>query len=1013
MSKTLDQRPRFVPWIALAAVLTAIAIACSKEATGPNSQGITDVVMTPDTITLAIGDTTTIKGQPVNASGAHINGQTLFWSTGDPTIATVTQSGLVTAVGVGAVNIDASTAGISPSHPARIIVVSTPVSQVVVAPSAVTLRVGDAFQFTDTTKDASGHVLTGRTVVWSSSDTTIAPVDQAGLVIAKKIGNVTITATSGKASGTAALTVSLVPVKKIIVTPSNPSVILHDSTQLSATTEDSAGNVLTGRVVTWSSSDTTTATIDGTGTATGKKIGSATITATSGNASSNVTLTVQAVPINAVVISPQSSNLLVGQQQTLTAEVTDNSGNPIPGSTVTFSSGAPGLATIAASGPLTAVVTAVAPGQVTITGTSGTKSGTATINVAAVPVGSVTVTPTPDTVTLGGTVQLTATLKDSAGNTLTGRAVTWQSLNTGVATVSASGLVTSVNIGTAAITAASGGKVGLAEVTVNQVPIASVTIAPHNDTVSVGAQKQLNVTVVDANGHTIANPNPSVNWSSTNNGVAIVSSSGLVQGVATGTAQIIAADGGKADTNTTLVVAASVASVAVSIGSSTIAVGGATVVTATSKDGNGNVLPGRTVSWSSGAGGTASVSAGGVDPNTQLDTATVTGVAIGGPVSITATSSNNAQGSTQVTVATAINHIAVSPNQFTINTHSTRQVSAAAFDVSNHQISGVAFTWTTKSGGTIASVDPTGLVTGVGPGSDSVFASAQGISGGGSITVNQVPAATIIIVPGTSTMTNDATLQLSDTVKDAAGDTLLNRPITWRSSNNAIATVSASGLVQAGTASPDTGMVTITATTGSANGTASVHVVFPTPTNVSVTPSPDTIYATSPNNGPVSLTATTTPAGVPVNWTNNGSSIVTVSTSGVVTPTGTGAGTATIGATGVTGGPSGNASVVVLGHIQTVTVNAGTTTLFMSGTNSTTATAQLIDAFGTDVSAQRMVTWTSSDPSTVTVSTAGPVLATTPITLTGVSSSIIGSQATITATSSDNVSGSVVITVLP
>ena len=1009
MSKTLDQPPRFVLWMTLAAVATGIAIACSTESTGPNTQGITDVVMTPDTVTLAIGDTGSIHAQPVNASGAHVNGQTLFWSTSDPTIATVSQTGLVTAVAVGAVNIDASTGGVSPSHPARVFVVSTPVSKVIVAPPAVTLRIGDALQFTDTTKDASGHVLTGRTVVWSSSDTTIAPIDQAGLVLAKKLGTATITATSGKASGAASVTVSLVPVKKIVIAPTSPSVIVHDSTQLSATAEDSVGNVLTGRVITWSSSNTAVSTIDANGVATGVTVGVDTITASSGSATASVTFTVKAVPVNAVVISPQSSNLLVGGQQTLTAEVTDNSGNPIAGQTVTFSSGATGVATVTATGPLTATVTAIGAGQATITGTSGTKSGTATINVAIVPVASVTVTPTPDTVTLGGTVQLTATVKDSAGNTLTGRTVTWQSLNTGAATVSATGLVTSVGVGTAAISATSGGKLGLAEVTVNQVPVGSVAISPQNDTVSIGAQKQLTVTVVDANGHPITNP--AVTWSSTNNSVAIVSSTGLVQGVAVGTAGIVATSGGKADTNSTLVVPASVASVAVSIVSTTIAVGGTTVVTATSKDGSGNVLPGRTVTWSSGAAGTATVSAGGVDPNTQLDTATVSGVAIGGPVSITATSSNNVQGSAQVTVATPINHINLTPNQFSITTHSSRAVTATAFDVNNHVISGVVFSWSTKSGGVVASVDQTGLVTGVGPGSDSVFASAQGVVGGGSVTVTQVPAATVIIVPASSTMPNNTSLQLGDTVKDAAGDTLLNRPVTWSSNNTAIATVSATGLVAAGSANPDTGMVTITATSGSANGTATVHVVFPTPTNVSVTPSPDTIYATSPNNGPVNLTATTTPAGVPVNWTNNGSAIANVSTTGVVTPTGTGAGTATISAQGITGGAVGNATVVVFGHITAVNVNAGTLILSVSGTNTTTATAQLIDSFTNDVSAQRAVTWSSSNPGSLTVSPAGPVLASTPVTLTAISASAL--PVTITATSDDGTFGSVAITVGP
>jgi len=211
--------------------------------------------------------------------------------------------------------------------------------------------------------------------------------------------------------------------------------------------------------------------------------------------------------------------------------------------------------------------------------------------------------------------------------------------------------------------------------------------------------------------------------------------------------------------------------------------------------------------------------------------------------------------------------------------------------------------------------------------------------------------------------------------------------------------------------------VTITATSGSAHGTASVDVVFPVATNVSVTPSPDTIYASAPNNGPLNLTATTTPSGVPVIWSNGGSAIANVSATGVVTPTGTAAGNVTISAQGTTGGPAGNATVVVLGHIATVNVNAAQTILSVSGTiqpTSTTATAQLIDSFSNDVSSSRAVTWATSDPTVVSISTPGPVLATTPITLTAISSNgLLPATATITATSSDGTVGSVIITVGP
>src|SRR5207247_1951982 len=101
----------------------------------------------------------------------------------------------------------------------------------------------------------------------------------------------------------------------------------------------------------------------------------------------------------------------------------------------------------------------VAPG-VTVSGLRVTAAAKKT------PVASVTVTPASATIGTNGTVQLTATLKDANGNNLTGRTVTGTSSNTAVATVSSSGLVTGVAVGSATITATSEGKTGQGTVTV-------------------------------------------------------------------------------------------------------------------------------------------------------------------------------------------------------------------------------------------------------------------------------------------------------------------------------------------------------------------------------------------------------------------------------------------------------------------------------------------------------------------------------------------------------------------
>src|SRR6266702_2723384 len=103
-------------------------------------------------------------------------------------------------------------------------------------------------------------------------------------------------------------------------------------------------------------------------------------------------------------------------------------------------------------------------------------SGTTTV-APAVPVAAVTVGPASAAIPVGGKVQLAATAKDSAGNVLTGSAVTWTTSAAAVATVSGAGLVTAVAAGSAAITATSEGQSGTAAVTVPLVPVVTGVVA--------------------------------------------------------------------------------------------------------------------------------------------------------------------------------------------------------------------------------------------------------------------------------------------------------------------------------------------------------------------------------------------------------------------------------------------------------------------------------------------------------------------------------------------------------
>src|SRR5256886_11584898 len=97
-----------------------------------------------------------------------------------------------------------------------------------------------------------------------------------------------------------------------ILSPASASVAAGGAAQFTASLRDSAGNVLTGQPVTWASSDSTIATINGSGLATAVAAGTATITATSGGVTGAAALTVTATTpasVASVVVSPTSTSL--------------------------------------------------------------------------------------------------------------------------------------------------------------------------------------------------------------------------------------------------------------------------------------------------------------------------------------------------------------------------------------------------------------------------------------------------------------------------------------------------------------------------------------------------------------------------------------------------------------------------------------------------------------------------------------------------------------------------------
>lgn len=348
-----------------------------------------------------------------------------------------------------------------------------PVQTVQVGLAATSLTPGATTQATATLRDAGGGTLTGRAVSWSSSNSGVATVSASGVVTAVATGSASIMATSEGKSGSASLTVAQPAVNSVTLVAGQQTLTPGLSTAVTATLKDASGNVLTGRSITWASSNTGAATVDNTGLVIGVATGSTTISATSEGKTGTVGITISAPTVAEVSVTPSTAGLVVGQGLTLAAAARDAGGTVLQGRTVTWQSSNVAVATVSAGGQ----VLAVATGSASITATVDGISGAAQISVSATPVASVTLSVANVTIPVGEIAVVTATPRDINSNPLTDRVVNWTSTNLSIVNgyvYDNVAVITGIAVGSATVTATAEGKSASIPVTIIAPPSGSV-----------------------------------------------------------------------------------------------------------------------------------------------------------------------------------------------------------------------------------------------------------------------------------------------------------------------------------------------------------------------------------------------------------------------------------------------------------------------------------------------------------------------------------------------------------
>ena len=337
------------------------------------------------------------------------------------------------------------------------------ISSVRVSPGVDTIFVPDTVRQTDRATFSAialgknGTFIPSLVYVWESSDESIASVDAAGVVTPKGFGTVEISASASKV-GRATLVI-LPATNTILVSPAVDTVLVNDplvphrdTTRVKATAYDGAGTVLTGVRFEWSSAQAFV-TIDSSGHARGVSAGVATVTAQSAELSGSATI-VSLEAIASVTILPARDTLFVDEPVVpardtlrLTPESHDPYGGLLSGVTYGWTSSAPVVATVDATG----LVHAVGLGPVSITVLAGTRSAQKPLQVLPVVASVSVISPVTQALALD-TVQLVAEAFGYDG-TVIPRSFSWTSSNPAVATVDAQGVARFLAVGQATFTA--------------------------------------------------------------------------------------------------------------------------------------------------------------------------------------------------------------------------------------------------------------------------------------------------------------------------------------------------------------------------------------------------------------------------------------------------------------------------------------------------------------------------------------------------------------------------------
>ena len=535
---------------AVLAALSLVAIGCGEKPPsapdiGTHGATSSQVSLTRKADTVDVDESVQLSAIIPSAPGGVA--PTVAWASSDPNVAIVTQNGVLFALKSGRTIISATSHGQSD---ATTVTVRPSVREVSFDNDSIAISVSQSVKLPYRVKDSDGNNvdLSTRKVEWVTTNASVVPLTGDAQITGRAVGEADLLLRVDKKEAMTRIKVMAKPVAKVIASPTSLQIGVTQNATLTISTYDVQDNLLTGRSLSFTSSDETIAYVNSNGVVTGVANGQAVITVTAdGRKSTTVPVTVGPAPTNptvavaSVAVTLNAPSLTVGQTTQGNATVKDANGNVLTGRTIVWTTSDPTVASVDGTG----VITALKAGSVTVTATSEGKAGTASLTVnapanAPATVASMTLS-VASTLNVGQSVQASATLKDAAGNVITGTSVNWVSSDAGIVSVSSTGVVTALKAGGVTITASTDNGVSASAVVSAVAPapvVKTLTVTANATQLNIGQLTQVNVVARDANGNAISGV--PVSFASSPSTIATVSGSGMVAAVNVGTAAVTA-----------------------------------------------------------------------------------------------------------------------------------------------------------------------------------------------------------------------------------------------------------------------------------------------------------------------------------------------------------------------------------------------------------------------------------------------------------------------------------------